>query len=134
MWEAGLTVGVFYKHFKSRDGLVAEALGSALEAWKHQVKAAASGGPRDTYQSLVDDYLGHAHRDHPGAGRPVSALAGDIARTDKRTRAVASRQIRDNIELIAALLCDATRKAKSEQDQRTTRSRDPDLLRARRGH
>ena len=31
MKEAGLTVGGFYKHFKSRDALVAEAIGSALE-------------------------------------------------------------------------------------------------------
>ena len=30
MKEAGLTVGGFYKHFKSRDALVAEAVGSAL--------------------------------------------------------------------------------------------------------
>jgi TetR/AcrR family transcriptional repressor of nem operon len=30
MKEAGLTVGGFYKHFKSRDDLVAEAVGSAL--------------------------------------------------------------------------------------------------------
>ena len=28
MKEAGLTVGGFYKHFKSRDALVAEAVGS----------------------------------------------------------------------------------------------------------
>src|ERR1700730_19262177 len=51
---AGLTVGGFYKHFKSRDGLVAEAVGCALELWKRQVDAAASGGPSVTYESLVD--------------------------------------------------------------------------------
>src|ERR1700686_3986241 len=45
MKEAGLTVGGFYKHFNSRDDLVAEALGSALGGWKRQVDAAASGGP-----------------------------------------------------------------------------------------
>ena len=43
MKEAGLTVGGFYKHFKSRDDLVAEAVGSALGVWKHQVDAVASG-------------------------------------------------------------------------------------------
>ena len=37
MKEAGLTVGGFYKHFSSRDALVAEAVGSALELWKRQV-------------------------------------------------------------------------------------------------
>jgi TetR/AcrR family transcriptional repressor of nem operon len=104
MKEAGLTVGGFYKHFKSRDDLVAEAIGSALEVWKCQVNGAASGGPPVTYESLVDDYLSEAHRDHPGTGCAVSALAGDIARSDKRTRAVVTRQIRDNLELVATLI------------------------------
>src|ERR1700757_3811983 len=70
MKEAGLTVGGFYKHFNSRDALVAEAVGLALELWKNQLDAAASGGPPVTYDSLVDQYLSDAHRDHPGVGCP----------------------------------------------------------------
>jgi TetR/AcrR family transcriptional repressor of nem operon len=112
MKEAGLTVGGFYKHFDSRDDLVAEAVGSALGAWKRQVDAAASGGPPVTYESLVDDYLSEAHRDQPGTGCPVVALAGDIARSDKRTRALVTQQIRDNIELLATLIHDANEKNK----------------------
>src|SRR6202020_1763839 len=57
-----------------------------------------------TYESLVDEYLSEAHRNHPGTGCPVSALAGDLARSDKRTRALVSRKIRDNIELLATLI------------------------------
>jgi len=112
MKEAGLTVGGFYKHFKSRDDLVAEAVGSALELWKCRVNGAASGGPPVTYGSLVNDYLSEAHRDHPGTGCAVSALAGDIARSDKRTRAVVTRQIRDNIELVATLIRETNEKGK----------------------
>src|SRR6266404_4903759 len=104
MKEAGLTVGGFYKHFKSRDDLVAEAVGSALGVWKRQVDAAASDGPLVTYESLVDEYLSEAHRNHPGTGCPIGALAGDLARSDKRTRALVSRKIRDNIELLATLI------------------------------
>jgi TetR/AcrR family transcriptional regulator, transcriptional repressor for nem operon len=48
MKKAGLTVGGFYKHFKSRDALVAEAIGSALEMWKDRIDAAAADGPRIT--------------------------------------------------------------------------------------
>jgi TetR/AcrR family transcriptional repressor of nem operon len=86
MKEAALTVGGFYKHFKSRDALVTEAIGSALKMWNDRIDAAAPGGPRITYESLVDDYLSEAHRNHPGMGCPVSALAGDLARSDKRFR------------------------------------------------
>jgi AcrR family transcriptional regulator len=62
MKEAGLTVGGFYKHFKSRDALVAEAIGSALEMWKDRIDAAAAGGPRITYEALVDDYVSNSSR------------------------------------------------------------------------
>jgi TetR/AcrR family transcriptional repressor of nem operon len=97
--------------------LVAEAVGLALELWKDQVDAAASGGPPVTYESLVDEYLSETHRNHPGAGCPVGALAGDLARSDKRTRALVSRKIRDNIELLVTLI----RKTK-EMDEGSARS------------
>jgi TetR/AcrR family transcriptional repressor of nem operon len=118
MKEAGLTVGGFYKHFKSRDALVAEAVGSALGTWKRQLEAAASGGPPATYESLVDNYLSETHRNHPETGCPVVALAADIARSDKRTRVLVTRQIRDSIELIATLIRDTGEKHKG-----TARSR-----------
>jgi TetR/AcrR family transcriptional repressor of nem operon len=118
MKEAGLTVGGFYKHFKSRDALVAEAVGSALEMWKDRIDAAAAGVPRFTYESLVDDYLSEAHRNYPGMGCPVAALAGDLARSDKHTRAVATRKTRDNIELLTSLVRDTTK-----MDKDTARSR-----------
>ncbi len=104
MKEAGLTVGGFYKHFDSRDDLVAEAVSSAFGRWKRQVDAAPSGGPPVSYAKLIDEYLNEAHRDDPGTGCAFSALAGEIARTDKRTRALASEQIRNDLQLIAGLL------------------------------
>ncbi|HKB97485.1 MAG TPA: TetR/AcrR family transcriptional regulator [Terriglobales bacterium] len=115
MKEAGLTVGGFYKHFDSRDDLVAEAVSSAFGNWKTQVDAAASGGPPVSYAKLIDDYLNEAHRSNPGTGCAFSALAPEIARSDKRTRALASEQIENDIQLIAALL--------PGKDKRTARSR-----------
>src|SRR5579863_372961 len=81
MKEAGRTVGGFYKHFNSRDDLIAEAVRSALGTWKRQVDAATSGGPPFSYARLVDDYLSEAHRNNPGTGCPYSALAGELARS-----------------------------------------------------
>jgi TetR/AcrR family transcriptional repressor of nem operon len=103
MKEVGLTVGGFYKHFDSRDDLVVEALRSALGTWRRQAEAAASGGPPLTYTKLVDDYLSEAHRDHPGTGCPIGALAGEIARRGKRTRALFTEEIRNAFRLIADL-------------------------------
>jgi TetR/AcrR family transcriptional repressor of nem operon len=118
MKEAGLTVGGFYKHFDSRGELVAEAIGSALQTWKRQADAAASGGRPFTYESLLNDYLSEAHRDDPGRGCPVGALAGDIARTGKRTRAVVTKQIAEQIELLANLLRETSEENKSARRSR----------------
>ena len=115
MKEAGLTVGGFYKHFNSRDDLVAEAVNSAFGGWKRRVKAAKSGGPPVSYEKLIDEYLNEAHRDNPGTGCAFSALAPEIARSDKRTRALTSEQVRNDIQLIAAL--------HPAKDKRTVRSR-----------
>jgi len=115
MKEAGLTVGGFYKHFNSRDQLVAEALSAAFGGWKRKMEAAASGGPPLSYTRLIDDYLAKAHRDNPGTGCAFSALAPEIARSDKRTRALTSEQVRSDIQLIAAL--------RPAKDKRTARSR-----------
>jgi TetR/AcrR family transcriptional regulator, transcriptional repressor for nem operon len=107
MKEAGLTVGGFYKHFGSREDLVAEAIGSAAGGWKRKVDAAASGGPSVTYKSLVDGYLSENHRDHPGTGCPVGALAADVSRSDKRTRALLTKQIQENFDLLASAIREA---------------------------
>jgi TetR/AcrR family transcriptional regulator, transcriptional repressor for nem operon len=61
--------------------------------------------------------LSRAHRDHPGTGCPVAALAGDIARSDKQTRAVVTREIRDSIELLATLI-----RGRNEEDKGTARA------------
>jgi len=114
MKEAGLTVGGFYKHFNSRDDLVAEAVSSAFGGWKRRVEAAKTGGPSVSLAKLIDDYLSEVHRDNPGTGCAFSALAPEIARSDKRTRAVTSKQVRNDIQLIATLL--------PGEDKRTTRS------------
>jgi TetR/AcrR family transcriptional regulator, transcriptional repressor for nem operon len=104
MKEIGLTVGGFYKHFDSRDDLVTESLKAATGPWQKQLSAAESGGPPLTYDSLVSSYLSAVHRDHPGTGCPVSALAGDIARGSKEIRSLLTEKVKSSLELFADLL------------------------------
>ena len=104
MKEAGLTVGGFYKHFGSRDDLVAEAVNSAFGGWQRRLDVAKSGGPSVSLAKLIDDYLNETHRDNPGSGCAFSALAPEIARSDKRTRSLTSEQVRSDVQLIATLL------------------------------
>jgi TetR/AcrR family transcriptional regulator, transcriptional repressor for nem operon len=104
MKEAGLTVGGFYKHFDSRDELVAEALSDAFGVWQRQKEAADFGGHPLTFAKLIDDYLSDVHRKNPGGGCAFSALAPEIARSDKRTRALTSEQVKNDLELLVGLL------------------------------
>ena len=115
MKEAGLTVGGFYKHFDSRNELVAEAVSAGFGGWQRQKEAAESGGQPLSFAKLIDDYLSDAHRRSPGAGCAFSALAPEIARSDKRTRALTSEQVRKDLELLVALL--------PGKDKRAARSR-----------
>jgi TetR/AcrR family transcriptional regulator, transcriptional repressor for nem operon len=104
MKEIGLTVGGFYKHFDSRDDLVAESLKAATGPLQKQLLAAEAGEAALTYGSLVDSYLSEAHRDHPGTGCPVSALACDIARGSKHIRSLLTEKVKSSLELFANLL------------------------------
>jgi TetR/AcrR family transcriptional repressor of nem operon len=115
MKEAGLTVGGFYKHFDSRDELVAEALSDAFGAWQRHMETAESGGEPISFEKLIDDYLSDVHRKNPGAGCAFSALAPEIARGDTQTRALSSEHVRNDLELIVGLL--------PGKDKRAARSR-----------
>jgi TetR/AcrR family transcriptional repressor of nem operon len=115
MKEAGLTVGGFYKHFDSRDELVAEALSEAFGVWQRQKEAAESSGRPLSFEKLIDDYVSDAHRKNPGGGCAFSALAPEIARSDKRTRALTSDQVKADLDLLAGLL--------PGRDKRAARSR-----------
>ena len=87
MKEAGLTHGGFYRHFGSREQLVAEAAQRALTQGSAWTIAVARRGGRRGYASLVDGYLSARHRDHPESGCGVAGVAADVARAGGAARA-----------------------------------------------
>jgi TetR/AcrR family transcriptional repressor of nem operon len=103
MSEAGLTHGGFYRHFKSRDDLVAEAIAEALAQGSQRFNASAALGGRAALATIVDGYLSRLHRDKPETGCAVAALPTDIARTDARARAAYSLQVRSYLDLLTEL-------------------------------
>jgi TetR/AcrR family transcriptional repressor of nem operon len=103
MQAAGLTHGGFYKHFDSRDDLVAEAVEVAI-AEGEQGYLAATAGVDDPLAAFVDWYLSPAHRDDPGSGCAVVALGADAARADERVRATYTRQVERYVAHLEGLL------------------------------
>jgi TetR/AcrR family transcriptional repressor of nem operon len=80
MKASGLTVGGFYKHFRSMDELVAVAIALAFSD-SEKVYASLKNTPReDRWKEIVRLYLSPGHCDHPDTGCPVAALAPEIAR------------------------------------------------------
>jgi TetR/AcrR family transcriptional regulator, transcriptional repressor for nem operon len=103
MHEAGLTHGGFYRHFDSREDLVAEAVDTALAQGSERIQAAAKLGGLEALATIIDGYLSRLHRDKPETGCAVAAVPTDIARTDSRARAAYSHQVRSYIDLLAEL-------------------------------
>ena len=92
MKDAGLTHGGFYRHFDSRDELVAEAIERALLDGGRVVEALA-GSEKAAFSNLVDGYLSAAHRDGLATSCAVTTLAGDVARSNDRARSAYTRQV-----------------------------------------
>ena len=104
MNEAGLTHGGFYRHFDSRDELVAEAIDTALAQGSERIQAAAKLGGAEALAAIIDGYLSRLHRDKPETGCAVAALPTDIARTNARVRTAYACQVRSYIELLTELI------------------------------
>jgi TetR/AcrR family transcriptional repressor of nem operon len=84
MKAAGLTHGGFYKHFESKDQLVAEAAAEAVDA----VIGVMTAHP--TINAAVAAYLSTRHRDNPATGCPLAAIGSELSRSDRKTREAAT--------------------------------------------
>jgi TetR/AcrR family transcriptional repressor of nem operon len=104
MNEAGLTHGGFYRHFDSREALVAAATERALSQGSANAIAAAEIGGSKGYLAIVDGYLSARHRDHPETGCAVATSAEDVARAGGRACAAYARQVREYVTVLQGLL------------------------------
>jgi TetR/AcrR family transcriptional regulator, transcriptional repressor for nem operon len=82
MAAAGLTHGGFYKHFSSKEALLAEAAVHAFTTRREAFAEQLEAEPETARARFLSDYLSTAHRDHPGVGCAGVALAADAARRD----------------------------------------------------
>ena len=87
MRDTGLTHGGFYKHFRSKDDLLAESLSAAFrEIADTLVRAAEQAPPREAWKAIVRTYLRPEFCEFPERGCPLAALAPELARADKRMK------------------------------------------------
>ena len=99
MKASGLTVGGFYKHFRSKDELLADAIAEGFSESSEKIYSALQNLPReDRWKELVRLYLSPEHRDHPDSGCPVAALAPEMARAKPGVRRRISGLMKERTE------------------------------------
>jgi len=113
MRAAGLTHGGFYKHFGSRDELIAEAVERALTDSESRVPELTAGA-EDPLAAFADAYLSVAHRDDPVTGCGVVALGADMPRVGGPAQEAYRAQVERYLAHLQQLLGD---------DDEATRSR-----------
>jgi TetR/AcrR family transcriptional regulator, transcriptional repressor for nem operon len=78
MKAAGLTHGAFYAHFGSKEELQAAAVAYGQKVSLGRVQRSNN---KKSKESFADRYLSRWHRDNPGDGCTMAALAQEVARS-----------------------------------------------------
>jgi TetR/AcrR family transcriptional repressor of nem operon len=83
MQAASMTNGGFYRHFRSKDEMIAAAIRAGFDDIADRFdRRLRQHGVAAAIQAYVDEYLSMAHIEHPGNGCPVAALGADAGRCD----------------------------------------------------
>jgi TetR/AcrR family transcriptional repressor of nem operon len=113
MNEAGLTNGTFYTHFKSKEALVREALLRSLDARHEEIEQLLQNNDAE---ALIRAYLSPEHRDDPGTGCVVAALASEVSRHPRATRQTFATHSARTLDAIAASVLSRRGKKASRED------------------
>jgi TetR/AcrR family transcriptional regulator, transcriptional repressor for nem operon len=84
MKAAGLTHGAFYAHFGSKEELQAAAVVYGQKVSLGRLERSDSKNNKGSY---ADRYLSPRHRDNPGDGCTMAALAPEVARSTPELKA-----------------------------------------------
>jgi len=104
MKSAGLTHGGFYGHFASKEDLLAEAFGKAMEHSAERWRELLADKPADPRAAVAHMYLTAKHRDNPGKGCALAALGPDVSRVGPEVRQAMSDSFQSQLESLAQAL------------------------------
>lgn len=93
MRAAGLTHGAFYAHFGSKEELEEAAIAYGQE--RSADRARNYGATNKGRRAYADRYLSPRHRDNPGDGCTMAALAQEVARSRPEIKAAFERGLEE---------------------------------------
>ncbi len=92
MEQAGMTHGGFYRHFDSKEDLVAEAIAVAFKAGLDTFEDGHAGTAEEA-EAYISQYLSRRHVEEPAGGCPIPLLGAEIARGSEVGRAALAKGI-----------------------------------------
>ena len=109
MRELKLTHGGFYRHFDSKQQLLAEAISQGLDERESGFKDALSKAkPGTELKLIIEHYLSLEHCANPGDGCPLAALSSEIARYPRAVRLEIDRAMQRRVKRMAKFMPGAT--------------------------
>jgi TetR/AcrR family transcriptional repressor of nem operon len=115
MNEVGLTHGGFYRHFSSKDDLVAaaslRAISETIAKWRRIVDET----PGDRLEALVNSYLSLRHHDRPETGCLVAALGGELSRQSCTVKEAVTKGQRELIDFLSGVAPGKTKALRRKQ-------------------
>jgi TetR/AcrR family transcriptional repressor of nem operon len=101
MKAAGMTHGGFYKHFDSKEALVAAAIDAAFAEFTNALER---GEPDEAVAAYRARYLSDGHKNHPGIGCPVAAVGEEIGRAPDGLKAAFGKGVRRIVAALARVM------------------------------
>ena len=92
MKAAGLTHGAFYAHFGSKEELQAVTVAYGQKVSLERMQRGKNEKAKGSY---AERYLSARHRDNPGDGCTMAALASEVARSAPELKAAFERGLED---------------------------------------
>jgi TetR/AcrR family transcriptional repressor of nem operon len=111
MAGASLTPGGFYRHFPSKDRLIAEASRAAFDRAFAMLESETVGkSPAQAVERIVSVYLGQSQVKEKPYLCPLAMLGAELSHSDAQVRATAMDGYQRIVQLIAKLLTHRTRR------------------------
>ncbi len=103
MRAAGFTHGGFYGHFESKEALMLDAFQHAFDEAKLRWRKLSS-----THQipltTIATKYCSKQHRDNPGKGCPIAALAVSVASQNDEVRSAFTDNFKLSIDFLVSAM------------------------------